>query len=128
MTIDTPIRVDAETPDAELLAAITPAAGDTRDILDPATGEIIGQAPVQGVDDLDRAVAAAKAAQPAWAALGHARRSELLLAAADAIDANAEALAHLDAQSPTRALVQMKLDDLGGGDAPAAPAQEKLGS
>ena len=95
MTIDTPIRVDAETPDAELLAAITPAAGDTRDILDPATGEIIGQAPVQGVDDLDRAVAAAKAAQPAWAALGHARRSELLLAAADAIDANAEALAHL---------------------------------
>ncbi|RXZ40437.1 aldehyde dehydrogenase family protein, partial [Agromyces binzhouensis] len=32
---------------------------------------------------------------PAWAALGHARRSELLMLAADAIDAEAEALAHV---------------------------------
>ena len=77
MTIDTPIRVvGAEAPYAELLDAITPVAGETRDILDPATGEVIGQAPVQGIDDLDRAVAAARAAQPAWAALGHERRSE----------------------------------------------------
>ncbi len=95
MTIDTPIRTDAVTPYGELLEAITPVVGETRDILDPATGEVIGQAPVQGIDDLDRAVTAAKAAQPAWAALGHERRSELLLAAADAIDANAEALAQL---------------------------------
>ncbi|MFE6255334.1 aldehyde dehydrogenase family protein [Agromyces sp. NPDC057865] len=94
MTIDTPIRV-LEAPYADLLDAITPDVGELRDILDPATGEVIGRAPVQGVDDLDRAVATAKAAQPAWAALGHERRSELLLAAAEAIDANAEALAQL---------------------------------
>lgn len=94
MTIDTPTRV-LEAPYADLLDAITPDSGETRDILDPATGEVIGQAPVHTVDDLDRAVAAAKVAQPAWATLGHGRRSELLLAAADAIDANAEALAHL---------------------------------
>lgn len=94
MTIDTQTPV-LEAPDADLLDAITPEAGELRDILDPATGEVIGRAPVHSVEDLDRAVAAAKAAQPAWAALGHERRSELLHAAADAIDANAEALAHL---------------------------------
>lgn len=94
MTIDTPTRV-LEAPYAELLDAITPDSGETRDILDPATGEVVGQAPVHTVDDLDRAVAAAKAAQPAWATLGHERRSELLLAAAAEIDANAESLAHL---------------------------------
>jgi acyl-CoA reductase-like NAD-dependent aldehyde dehydrogenase len=94
MTIDTPTRV-LEAPYAELLDAITPDSGETREILDPATGEVIGRAPVHTVDDLGRAVAAAKVAQPAWATLGHERRSELLLAAADAIDANGEALAHL---------------------------------
>ncbi|KGF00456.1 aldehyde dehydrogenase family protein [Actinomyces sp. S4-C9] len=62
---------------------------------DPATGEVIGVAPVDGVDDLNRAVEAARAAQPAFEALGHAERSKLLHAAADAIEANAEELAYI---------------------------------
>ncbi|MFF2274817.1 aldehyde dehydrogenase family protein [Agromyces sp. NPDC058126] len=94
MTIDTQTPV-LEEAHAALLAEITPDGGERREILDPATGDVVGHAPVHTVDDLDRAVAAAKAAQPAWAALGHERRSELLMQAADAIDANAEALAHL---------------------------------
>lgn len=77
-----------------LLASITPA-GASRDIFNPANGELVGKAPVHTVADLDAAVDAAKAAQPAWAALGHARRSELLLKAADALDENAETLAQL---------------------------------
>ena len=84
-----------EETDADLLAEITPETGERREILDPATGEVVGHAPVHTVDDLERAVAAAKAAQPAWAALGHERRSELMMQAADAIDANAEALARI---------------------------------
>lgn len=79
----------------DLLAEITPQAGERREILDPATGEVVGHAPVHTVDDLERAVATAKAAQPAWAALGHERRSALLMQAADAIDAHAEALARI---------------------------------
>ncbi|MFF2389789.1 aldehyde dehydrogenase family protein [Agromyces sp. NPDC058104] len=94
MTIDTQTPV-LEEAHAALLAEITTEGGERREILDPATGAVVGHAPVHTVDDLDRAVAAAKAAQPAWAALGHERRSELLMLAADAIDANAEALAHL---------------------------------
>lgn len=90
--MDSPTPVLEETY-ARLLAEITPDEG--REILDPATGEVVGHAPVHTVADLERAVASAKAAQPAWAALGHERRSELMMQAADAIDANAEALARL---------------------------------
>ena len=78
-----------------LLAAITPAAGETREIRDPATGAIVGRAPVHTVDDLEAAIKAATLAQPAWAALGHDARSAVMVRAADAIDAAAEALAQL---------------------------------
>ncbi|GAA1750222.1 hypothetical protein GCM10009747_04440 [Agromyces humatus] len=78
-----------------LLADIAPQTPGGRVILDPATGEIVGYAPVHTVEDLEAAVATAHAAQPGWAGLGHERRGELLLAAADAIDAKAEALAQI---------------------------------
>ena len=78
----------------ELLAAIQPATGGT-EVLDPATGQIVGRVEEKSVADLDAAVAAARAAQPAWDALGHEERKRLLNAAADNIEANAEALAEL---------------------------------
>ncbi|WP_427007853.1 aldehyde dehydrogenase family protein [Pseudarthrobacter sp. H2] len=79
----------------DLLTAITPVAGETRTIFDPATGEAVGEAPVHDLGDLERAIAAATAAQPAWAALGHEGRSAALLKAADAVDRSAEELARL---------------------------------
>ncbi len=78
-----------------LLARIQAPEGSGREILDAATREPIGRVPVQTAEELDAAVARAKAAQPAWEALGHEERSALLVAAADAIDANAETLARL---------------------------------
>ncbi|MEV7135201.1 aldehyde dehydrogenase family protein [Arthrobacter sp. NPDC093128] len=83
-----------ETYDA-LLASITPDTGETRTILDPATGTAVGEAPVHTVADLEEAIAAASAAQPAWAALGHEARSAALLKAADAVERSAEELARL---------------------------------
>ncbi|AXJ08854.1 aldehyde dehydrogenase family protein [Arthrobacter sp. PM3] len=83
-----------ETYDA-LLAAIAPTTGPSRTILDPATGTAVGEAPVHTVDDLERAIAAATAAQPAWAAAGHDARSAALLKAADAVERSAEELARL---------------------------------
>lgn len=79
----------------DLLKRVAAPANEGRTIYDPATGEAIGNVVQRTVDDLDRAVAAAKAAQPAWAALGHEKRIELLNAAADRIDAEAEPLAEL---------------------------------
>ncbi|MFF2298269.1 aldehyde dehydrogenase family protein [Arthrobacter sp. NPDC058127] len=79
-----------------MLARISAAPGQgSRTILDPATGEPVGQAPVHTVDDLEHAIAAAAAAQPAWAALGHDARSAALLKAADAVERSAEELARL---------------------------------
>lgn len=78
-----------------LLASITPGSGETRTIFDPATGGVVGEAPVHTVEDLEAAVAAAVAAQPAWAALGHDGRSAALLKAADAVERSAEELAQL---------------------------------
>ncbi|GAB15661.1 aldehyde dehydrogenase, partial [Arthrobacter globiformis NBRC 12137] len=78
-----------------LLASITPGSGETRTIFDPATGGAVGEAPVHTVEDLEAAVAAAVAAQPAWAALGHDGRSAALLKAADAVERSAEELAQL---------------------------------
>jgi acyl-CoA reductase-like NAD-dependent aldehyde dehydrogenase len=79
----------------DLLARVAAPANEGRAIPDPATGETVGHVREQSVADLEAAIAAAKAAQPAWAALGHAKRIELLLAVADRIDAQAEPLAEL---------------------------------
>ncbi|MGY1660872.1 aldehyde dehydrogenase family protein [Geodermatophilus sp. SYSU D00705] len=81
------------TPYESLLAAVTDPAG--RAVLDPATGEVVGRVALRSTDDLDRAVASARAAQPAWAARADADRVELLLRAADAVEAAAEPLAEL---------------------------------
>lgn len=80
---------------SSLLAAVTAQGGETREVLDPATGEHIGDAPVQDVAALEAAIDTAEAAQPAWAALSDAERSAYLNRAADAIEAAAEPLAEL---------------------------------
>ncbi|MGO2140432.1 MAG: aldehyde dehydrogenase family protein [Leucobacter sp.] len=79
----------------ELLAAVTAKSGDSREVRDPATDAVIGQAPVSDVAALDVAIDRAEAAQRAWAALGHEARSDYLNRAADAIEAHAEPLAEL---------------------------------
>lgn len=79
----------------DLLTRVTAPDGSGREIPDAATGEAIGRAPEHTVADLDAAIAAARAAQPGWDALGHERRSAILTAIADRIEANAEELARL---------------------------------
>ncbi|GAA1580669.1 aldehyde dehydrogenase family protein [Leucobacter aridicollis] len=79
----------------ELLAAVTATSGDSREVRDPATDAVIGQAPVSDVAALEVAIDRAEASQRAWAALGHEARSEYLNRAADAIEEHAEPLAEL---------------------------------
>ncbi|QNE35578.1 aldehyde dehydrogenase family protein [Leifsonia shinshuensis] len=79
----------------DLLDRVSAPEGGGRPIHDPATGAVIGFAPEATVEELDAAVARARAAQPAWEALGHEARSAALVAAADAVDAHAEELARL---------------------------------
>ena len=92
MTTDTTTTDTAPGYD-ELLAAITDPQG--REILDPATGELIGRAPEATVEDLERALDRARSAQAEWSAVPDAERAALLHRAADAVDAHAAALAEL---------------------------------
>lgn len=76
-----------------LLATITDPDG--RAIPDPATGEVVGRVRFQPVEELDAAIVRARTAQTAWAARGDEERVELLLRAADAVEAATEPLAEL---------------------------------
>ncbi len=66
------------------------------DVINPATGEKIGSAPLSGAADVDAAVGAAKNAFDGWAHATPQVRSTALLKIADAIDAVAEELAGLE--------------------------------
>ena len=71
-------------------------AGDlTMPVLNPATEEVITQCPRASKARLDKAVAAAKAAFPAWAATPIEERREMIVKMADAIEANAGELARI---------------------------------
>ena len=65
------------------------------DVIDPATGKLFMTVPRGSVRQAQQAVAAAKDAQPGWAALPLDKRRQHLAAFADAINANADALARM---------------------------------
>jgi len=72
-------------------------SGERFDVVNPATGEVIGTAPSAGAADVDDAVAASRAALPAWGALAPARRAELLWDLGTAITRHADEFAQLEA-------------------------------
>src|SRR6188508_830620 len=71
--------------------------GQTRDVINPATGEVIASVQEGSAEDADRAVAAAKAAfYGDWYDSTPKDRQLGLLKLADAIEANAEELVRLE--------------------------------
>lgn len=76
-----------------LLAEVSATAGTTWEVTDPATGELVGTAPVSAPADVESAVARAVDARRAWAARSDGERRQTLLELADAVDQSAEALA-----------------------------------
>lgn len=82
--------------DFKLLIGGNLVAGDqTMDVINPATEEVLAKCPRASKAQLNQAVAAAKAAFPAWAATPIAERKKVLGAIADIIEANAAELARL---------------------------------
>ena len=70
-----------------------PVGGQFLDNIDPSTGNTYGLIPRSQAADVDLAVAAAKAAFPAWSSLSAAQRSSWLMKVSNAIDAKLETLA-----------------------------------
>jgi aldehyde dehydrogenase (NAD+) len=73
-------------------------SGEWRDVKTPAKREtVIARVPAAGLADVDRAVAAAHAAFPAWKARHFTERSRALMKIADEIEARTEEFARLTA-------------------------------
>src|SRR4051794_18967434 len=74
-----------------------PAEGQTEPVLNPATGEVIAEAPLSTAEDVNRAVEAARRAFDGWAATTPGERSLALLKLADAVEEHADEIADLEA-------------------------------
>ena len=77
-------------------------------VLEPATEEVLAQVPRAGRDETDAAVARARAAFPAWAAVGPPDRAALLRDLADALEARREDLAVLEARNAGKPIVDAR--------------------
>lgn len=69
------------------------ASPTTFESKNPANGEVLGLVPTSSREQVQQAVAAARAAQPSWAARPDAERKAILMKVAEALKANAEYLA-----------------------------------
>jgi betaine-aldehyde dehydrogenase len=92
----------------------TPAAeGATDAVLNPATGEEIAQVAASTQADVDRAVAAARAAFDAgWSTATPGERSLALLKIADAIEERADEIAQLEAANAGKPINAFKDDEI----------------
>ncbi|WP_310496637.1 CoA-acylating methylmalonate-semialdehyde dehydrogenase [Sandarakinorhabdus sp.] len=67
----------------------------TADIFDPNTGQVQAQVRLGDAATLERAVAAARAAQPGWAATNPQRRARVMFKFKELVEAEIDALAHV---------------------------------
>ena len=74
---------------------VRPAGTEMIKVIDPASEEVIGRVPAGGPADIDRAVAAARAAFPGWAATPVEERAVALGRIAAALQARAEEIGTL---------------------------------
>jgi betaine-aldehyde dehydrogenase len=89
---------------------VDPIGQETSNVINPATGEISARVPMGNAEDVDAAVAAARDAFPAWAALPIPKRAELLVQLAETIDEHADQLALMDAVDSGNAVTGMRGD------------------
>jgi acyl-CoA reductase-like NAD-dependent aldehyde dehydrogenase len=90
-------------------ASATSATFETRD---PATGEVLATLPVASEADVDAAVRAARAAQPAWAAVDPTRRTRLLIRLAELVEEHAEELAELESRDVGKPIAEASARDV----------------
>jgi betaine-aldehyde dehydrogenase len=76
---------------------VDPADGATEQVVNPATGEVIAEAPLSSAEDVDRAVHAARGAFDGWATTTPGDRATALIRLADLIEEHADMLSDLEA-------------------------------
>ena len=87
--------IDFDSPYSLLINGQPARTSAQLDVINPATGAVFAHCPAAGAEQLDAAVSAARAAFPAWRALGFAQRAIYIEKCAGALTAHREALARL---------------------------------
>jgi len=86
------------------------SASRTSDVYDPNTGKVQASVALGTQADLDRAVAAAQAAQPGWAATNPQRRARVMFRFKELVEANMDALAHMLSSEHGKVIADAKGD------------------
>ena len=81
-------------------------------VLNPRTGETILMLPEANIEQIDRAVGAARKAFLTWSRTTPAERSAKLLAIADAVEKNIEDLAQLEAQNCGKPINEVRNEEI----------------
>ncbi|KAK0349968.1 hypothetical protein LTR94_030936, partial [Friedmanniomyces endolithicus] len=79
--------------DHHIVGGAAGAAARTGEVFDPNSGQVQARVALGTTADLDRAVAAAQAAQPGWAATNPQRRARVMFRFKELVEANMEELA-----------------------------------
>lgn len=74
-------------------AHVKGTSGRFSDVYNPATGEVQAKVPLANAAEMDIAVAAAEAAQPAWAAVNPQRRARVMMKFVGLLNDNMDKLA-----------------------------------
>ncbi len=85
-------------------------SGKTFAVLDPSTEDVIAHVPDCDVADVDRAVAAARAAFETWSQTTAQERGRLLLKTSDAIRKNFDELARIESRNSGKPIVEAEFD------------------
>jgi malonate-semialdehyde dehydrogenase (acetylating)/methylmalonate-semialdehyde dehydrogenase len=84
--------------------------GRTGDVMDPNTGAVQARVALGDAAVLDRAVAAAQAAQPGWAATNPQRRARVMFEFKRLVEANMDSLAHMLSSEHGKVIADAKGD------------------
>jgi acyl-CoA reductase-like NAD-dependent aldehyde dehydrogenase len=86
---------DLRTDFSLLIDGAAASSSSSLDVINPATGQVFARCPAAGRDELDRAVAAARRAFPAWRDMSYAQRAERIHGFCESLKQHQDELAHL---------------------------------
>lgn len=89
---------------------VRPAVSKWFDTLDPSTGQVLAQLAFGSEEDVNRAVAAARAAQQMWASVDAVRRGRILARISAGILSRLEKFAELESRDTGKPLSQARVD------------------
>ena len=92
---------------------VSGADGQTQQVINPATGEVIAEVPNAGEEDVDRAVnAARKAFDETWFDTTPGERQAMMLKLADAIDEHAEEIGRIESDNVGKPFQSVMNDEM----------------